>query len=71
MKKIILICSIILICLIFLFIGIAVKSNEKIEKENVSTDNTSTDDNVSPYMDYEMPDNVKDYNFNIQFVPVE
>lgn len=66
MKKIILICSIILICLILLFIGIAVKSNEKIEKESVSTD-----DNVSPYMDYEMPDKVKDYNFNIQFVPVE
>ena len=57
--------------MIFLFIGIAVKSNEKIEKENVSTDNTSTDDNVSPYMDYEMPDKVKDYNFNIQFVQVE
>lgn len=62
MKKIIMIC-VFLLALGTLFVGC---TPEKQESEN-----TESEQSGSPAINYELPDEVKDYNFHFEFVPEE
>lgn len=57
--------KIILICLLLLIAGMCFTGCTPKEKETES----KTEQSVLPHIEYEIPDKVDDYNFDYEFVP--
>lgn len=57
--------KIILICFLLLIVGMCFTGCTLKEKETEST----TEQSVLPHIEYEIPDKVDDYDFDYEFVP--